>query len=124
MNHPFIRRYLTLVLLLASIGISHADFLAGMTAYLRQDYATVLREFRPLAEQGDTSAQYNLGIMYGKGQGVPQDNIRAHIWANLAASNGADTKTRDLIAKVMTSAAIEKAQNLARDCLAKNYQDC
>ncbi len=42
-------------------------------AYQRGDYATAVREWRPLAEQGNASAQYNLGLMYDKGQGVPQD---------------------------------------------------
>ncbi len=124
MNHPLIRRYLTLALLLASIGISHADYDAGWAAYERGDYATALREFRPLAQQGDAKAQYNLGWMYHNGQGVVQDYTRAHMWANLAASNGADTIARNLIAIVMTPAAIEKAQSLALACAAKNYQDC
>ncbi len=34
----------------------------GFAAYDRGDYATALRLFRPLAEQGDADAQYNLGI--------------------------------------------------------------
>src|SRR5512141_852563 len=39
-----------------------ADFEAGMDANTRGDYATALREWRPLAEQGDALAQYNLGV--------------------------------------------------------------
>ena len=35
----------------------------------RGDYATALRLWRPLADQGDASAQYNLGVMYAKGRG-------------------------------------------------------
>ncbi len=124
MKHPSIRCYLTLALLLASIGISHADFDAGWAAYDRGDYATALREYRPLAEQGNAWAQLNLGWMYSNGKGIPKDNIRAYMWTNLAASNGADTKDRDTIAKEMTTAAIEKAQSLAIACAAKNYQDC
>jgi TPR repeat protein len=40
-------------------------------AYSRGDYATTLRLLRPLANQGDAGAQYNLGLMYAKGDGVP-----------------------------------------------------
>ncbi len=47
-----------------------ADFDDGVGAYLRGDYATALQEFRRLAEQGDATAQYNLGVMYLKGFGV------------------------------------------------------
>ncbi len=38
----------------------------GVAAYHRGDYATALREWRPLAEQGDADAEYNLGLMYSK----------------------------------------------------------
>ncbi len=65
-----------------------ADFQAGMEANDREDYATALREWRPLAEQGDALAQYNLGILYRKGRGVPQDDVRARQWYAKAAAQG------------------------------------
>ena len=40
-----------------------ADFQKGYTAYQTGDYATALREWRPLAEQGNANAQYKLGII-------------------------------------------------------------
>ena len=46
-----------------------ADFNAGVAAYKRGDYATALREWRPLAKQGNANAQFFLGVMYGKGLG-------------------------------------------------------
>jgi hypothetical protein len=39
----------------------------------RGDYATALKEWTPLAEQGYADAQYNLGDMYRYGLGVPHD---------------------------------------------------
>ncbi len=45
-----------------------ADFDKGLTAAKRGDYATALREWTPLAEQGHVEAQYNLGVMYYKGR--------------------------------------------------------
>ena len=65
-----------------------ADGPAGVDAYERGDYATALKEFRPLAEQGNTVAQNNLGLMYEKGQGVPQDYQEAARWFRLAAEQG------------------------------------
>ena len=50
---------------------------AGVDAYNRGDYETALKKFLPLAEQGDAAAQFNLGKMYRKGQGVPQDDAEA-----------------------------------------------
>ena len=52
----------------------------GVAAYDRGDYATALREWRPLAEQGNAKAQYNLGAMYYSGLGVPQDYAEAVKW--------------------------------------------
>ncbi len=57
-------------------------------ALQRGDYATAIRELRPLAEQGDAEAQYNLGVMYGNGQGVPQDYAEAVKWYRKAAKQG------------------------------------
>ena len=56
---------LTLAVLLGSSGVCwSADLQKGRDAYKREDYATALKEWTPLAEQGDADAQYNLGFMY------------------------------------------------------------
>ena len=60
----------------------------GLTAYKSGDYATALREWTRLAEQGYVSPQYNLGQMYRTGQGVPQDYKTAVKWYRLAAEQG------------------------------------
>ena len=65
-----------------------ADFQAGMDAYNRGDYATALREWRPLAEQGDALAQFNLGVLYRKGRGAPQDDVQARQWFEKSAAQG------------------------------------
>ncbi len=44
---------------------------------MRVSYAEAVRWYGRAAEQGNTSAQFNLGLMYGKGQGVPQDYVEA-----------------------------------------------
>ncbi len=80
---------LTLAVLLGSAGTSWgADFYKGLAAYDSGDFATALREWRPLAEQGDARAQFNLGVMYKNGQGVPQDYKTAVKWYRLAAEQG------------------------------------
>jgi TPR repeat protein len=118
---------LIIALLVGSAGISWgADFQKGLEAANRGDFATALKEWRPLAEQGGASAQYNLGVRYAKGQGVLKDNVYAHMWANISASNGSENggKNRDVIAKDMTPADISAAQNLARECVRKKYKGC
>ena len=78
------------------------------------------------AEQGDATAQYNLGNMYANGNGVPQDDITAHMWFNLAAANGdpAASTSRDLVATQLAAADIAEAQRRAKACLASTYQNC
>ncbi len=75
-------------LVLALAPPAWADFQAGLGAYNRGDYGTALKEFRPLAEQGNASAQVFLGAMYAKGQGVLQDDGEAIKWYRLAAEQG------------------------------------
>ncbi len=75
-------------LLIAFMATARADFQDAVAAYKRGDYATALREWRPFAEQADAGAQFNLGLMYSKGQGVPQDYAEAVKWYRLAAEQG------------------------------------
>ena len=46
------------------------------------------RWYRKAADQGDAVAQFNLGSMYSKGQGVPQDYAQAVVWYRKAAEAG------------------------------------
>jgi hypothetical protein len=55
---------------------------------LLQRESRELEAYRKAAEQGDAKAQYNLGWMYGNGQGVPQDYQRAYAWFLKAAEQG------------------------------------
>ena len=47
-----------------------------------------LKELRPLAEKGDAQAQFKLGFMYDRGNGVPQDFQEAASWYRKAAEQG------------------------------------
>ncbi len=60
----------------------------GLAAYDRGDYVTALREWHPLAKQGNAKAQYKLGLMYDNGLGVTQDYARAVNWYHKAAEQG------------------------------------
>ena len=64
------------------------DFGKGLAAADAGDFVTALNEWKPLAEQGFASAQFNLGIMYNNGQGVLQDYREAMKWYRPAAEQG------------------------------------
>ena len=48
------------------------------------------------------------------------------MWLNIAASQGDETaaKSREIIVGEMTPSQIENAQDLARECVKKNYKGC
>jgi len=58
------------------------------SAYRRGDFKQALQLYLPLAEQGDDLSQHALGLMYMKGQGVPQNYTEALKWYFLAAEKG------------------------------------
>jgi len=91
-----------------------------------QDYKEALKWYRLAAEQGDALAQKGLGDLHKEGQGVPQNYAIAHMWYNLSATNGWKylRTFRDNLSKKMTSAAIEKAQDMANECMNRNYKRC
>jgi TPR repeat protein len=84
-----LRGVIVLVLALAlPAPVLAADFQSGLEAYERGDYATALKEWRPLADQGYAGAQFNLGLIYENGYGVAQDYAEAAKWYRLAAEQG------------------------------------
>ena len=48
------------------------------------------------------------------------------MWYNVAASNGSkdSIRSRDNLTKKMTPGDLSKAQQLARECVAKEYKGC
>lgn len=58
------------------------------SAHERGDYAAEVAIVRPLAEKGSPVAQFNLGVLYDQGKGVPQDNALAMQWYQKAAEQG------------------------------------
>ena len=78
------------------------------------------------ALQGHATAQFNLAVMYYNGEGVPQDLVLAHMWINIAGTNGNETSrnARDILEPDMTPAEIRRATDLARTCMASDYRNC
>lgn len=77
------------ICMMAMAGQVLAESMADATnAYAAGDYATAAKLYVPLAKQGNVEAQYNLGVMYRAGRGVPQDYNEAGKWYRLAAEQG------------------------------------
>lgn len=88
--------------LIAAVGwlfaavAARADFAAGVKAYEAHDYTRAAREWRPEADAGNATAQFNLGLLYYEGQGVPQDYAEAARWFQSAADQGYSRAQRNL----------------------------
>jgi len=123
-----LHRTLTPIVFILSLlvwpALVQGDFEAGVDAYDRGDYATALKEWRPLAEQGDATAQINLAVLYGDGLGVLKDYVQAHMWAYLAEAQNQEnaTKLRAALAEGMAPAQIAEAQRRAREWLAQHQK--
>ncbi len=84
-----------------------------------QNYKLAVTWYRRAAWQGNPTAQYLLGLMYDRGQGVHEDKVVAQKWLILAAANATArerdyfTRIRDAVASTMTAHEIAQAQSLA-----------
>jgi TPR repeat protein len=98
----------------------------GMAAYNRGDYVPAIRVFRTLAEQGNAKAQNVLGVMFRKGEGVPKNPARAHMWFSFAAKRGDANARAELreVSRTMTAQEISQAEAMAKACEASNYRAC
>ena len=98
----------------------------GMAAYNRGDYVPASRVFRTLAEQGNAKAQNVLGVMFRKGEGVPKNPARAHMWFSFAAKRGEAGARAELreVSQTMTAQEISQAEAMAKACEASNYRAC
>lgn len=83
-------------LLLINVGLifvnspatDSSNLKAAKEATLSQDYKKAYELLKPMAKKGNVIAQYNLGVMYETGDGIPQNHKAASKWFRLAAEKG------------------------------------
>jgi len=73
---------------------AHADFFEALEQYQHGDFAGALAEFQRLAQIGDHRAQFNIGVMYLRGESLPVDLVQAYAWMSLA-TQGEDPSWRN-----------------------------
>jgi hypothetical protein len=80
--------------------------------------ASAVSSVSDLAEQGNAQGQHALGVLNYEGEGVPEDDVLAHMWFNLASSgpSGEDrteqaAEARAKIANEMTPEDISEARD-------------
>lgn len=85
-NWPFL--LLANLFVATTIHAAEGDWDRAKTAHERGDYAAELAVIRPMAEKGYPFAQFNLGVLYDEGKGLPEDNAKAIEWYQKAAEQG------------------------------------
>lgn len=91
MKKAFLAIYLAGVLCLVTVkALAEAwdDYDAAVHAYALGHMQQALNGYLLLAEEGFALAQFQLGVMYFKGQGVDQDFTQAQTWFTKAAEQG------------------------------------
>lgn len=93
--------------------ISNATFENGMDKYQQGDFEAAYFIFKNLAEIGNKSAQFNLGVMHYRGEFVSQSSIDAYAWMKTAAEFG--DRTYNKTAEQILSSLSEKGQSAAME---------
>jgi localization factor PodJL len=90
-----------------NLAVMNAEAAAGG----KPDYGEAAQWFRKAGQLGIRDSQFNLGVLYARGMGVPQDLVQSWLWFSLAAQQGdADAaKKRDDVATKMDAVALAAA---------------
>jgi hypothetical protein len=99
-------------------------FLRAAAAVRHKDYKFAADMYKVAASWAFKPAQYNLAVMYFKGEGVTVDKPLAMAWAALAAERGEQdyVDARELIYSKLSTAEFAKANEIWRD-LKQTYGD-
>jgi len=94
---------------------ANADYSSGQQAYDSGNYREAFTEWQASAKQGNADSQYELGKLYEEGLGVPQNFVLAHLYFNLAASQGNKEarEARNAISEKMAKEQLTEAQKMA-----------
>jgi hypothetical protein len=99
-------------------------FGVGAQAFTRHQYSFAVNMYQVAASWAYKPAEYNLGVMYGLGQGIPVDLPRAMAWMTLAAERNNPTyiHARELVRSNLTPAQLEQANVILQE-LTPRYGD-
>lgn len=99
-------------------------FTLGVQAFRKGDYRHAIDMYRVAASWAYKPAEYNLGVMYFKGQGIPVDRPRGAAWMVLAAERNDPqyVKARDLMVTVLSKPEFAKTDELWSE-LKQTYAD-
>ncbi len=89
------------------------SFEQGWQAYQKGDFGGALAQWKPLANNGDARALFNIGVMYDEGRGVAQSRNDAVVWWEKAAEAGNPHAKHNLGLAYLTGDGVEQNYDLA-----------
>jgi len=106
---------LTAILVLPIVAIDQveAGFAEGVKAYEAKEYKLAFDEWLPLARTNDPAAMRNIGHMYRRGFGVPQDYKKALTWYKRAATIGFDRAQANVAGMYLKGEGVSQDYKLA-----------
>lgn len=99
-------------------------FSVGANAFTHHEYSFAIDMYQVAASWAYKPAEYNLGVMYARGQGIPADLPRAMAWMTLAAerNESAYVRARELIRTQLTPTQVAEAKVILQQ-LTPRYGD-
>src|ERR1700709_556864 len=88
---------------------------AAVVTFASGQQSDDITALRAKAEKGNGLAQYNLGLAYAEGHGVPVDRLEAFVWLPLARESGARGRALDSLVASFDKATLEAAQRRLAD---------
>ena len=116
------RALLAIVLSVLVCPTAMADFDAGMAAYRARNYEQAFEEFYKDAVEGHETAQFNVGVLYYRGEGIQRDLVKAFGWIELSTQHGdkQNIQAQEVLILNMSPTQIRSGQMIAAN-LAKEH---
>ena len=99
-------------------------YILGAQAFENHEYSHAVDMYRVAASWAYKPAEFNLGVMYARGQGIPVDLPRAMAWMTLAAERNdpAYVRARELVRSNLAPAQLAESEVILQQ-LTPRYGD-
>lgn len=96
---------------------ANADFDAGMAAYRTHEFTLAFEEFYQEAVTGHETAQFNLGVLYYRGEGAERNIVKAFSWIELSTQHGDEQniQAQEMLILNMSSLQVQSGLAIAED---------
>lgn len=119
--YSVLRVFIVLSSILFFCSSAIATFNNALKLYEKKNYPEAFYAFKNLAYIGDKSSQFNLGVMYFRGEHVEKDVIEAYSWMHVSSEDGDEKflRLKRLIYKNLSEKEQHAAASLSEQYIKK-----